>query len=443
MMPSRKENITLIGAGLAGPLMATYLANRGYTVDIFERRPDMRKSDLSAGRSINLALSARGIHSLKEVGIFDQIKPTIIPMKGRMIHDLNGDTHLQPYGQKKDEMIYSVSRAQLNMDLMTRAEETGRVEIHFNHKLKNADLTNKILDFGGKQVSFNQVIGCDGSASPLRKAIIEKSQADYVKKPLGHGYKELVIPPSEDDEFLLDPNALHIWPRGEFMLIALPNLDRTFTCTLFFPMTGPTSFETVKNENDITGLFKIYFLDALELMPTLVKDFQNNPTGNLATVYCDPWHITDKAILLGDAAHAVVPFFGQGMNASFQDCTVLNNLIGENEGDWGKIFEKYSLSHVPNGHAIADMAIENYIEMRDSVNNPNFKKRRQLELELEQKFPDKFIPRYSMVSFHQIPYADVYRRGAIQFDLMNKFMAGEISVTELHTTILGQLQPIK
>ena len=438
----KKEKITLIGAGLAGPLMATHLAKRGYSVDIYERRPDMRKATQSAGRSINLALSVRGIHALKEVGIFDQIKPAIIPMKGRMIHDLNGETHLQPYGQKKDEMIYSVSRAQLNMDLLTLAEETGRVKIHFDHKLESADLDKNELTFGEKIIQFNIVIGCDGSASPLRKAIIEKSKADYVNKPLGHGYKELVIPPSKSGEFLLEPNALHIWPRGEFMLIALPNFDRTFTCTLFFPMAGPSSFETVKNENDIKDLFQNYFPDAFELMPTLVNDYQNNPTGNLATVYCDPWHGQDKAVLLGDAAHAIVPFFGQGMNASFQDCTILSSLIEKNKGNWGKIFEEYSFSHVANGHAIADMAIENYIEMRDAVNDPNYQKRRRLELELERKFPERFIPRYSMVSFHQIPYSDVYNRGEIQLKIMNQFLLNEINESELNTIIKDQLQPI-
>ena len=226
------------------------------------------------------------------------------------------------------------------------------------------------------------------------------------------------------------------------MLIALPNFDRTFTCTLFFPMTGPSSFETVKNENDIKDLFQNYFPDAFELMPTLVKDFQNNPTGKLATVYCDPWHGQDKAVLLGDAAHAVVPFFGQGMNASFQDCTILNSLIEKNEGNWGKIFKEYSFSHVANGHAIADMAIENYIEMRDAVNDLNYQKRRRLELELERKFPERFIPRYSMVSFHQIPYSDVYNRGEIQLKIMNQFLSNEINESELNTIIKNRLQPI-
>ena len=437
-----KEKITLIGAGLAGPLMATYLANRGYSVDIFERRSDMRKSELSAGRSINLALSARGIHALKDVGIYDKIELITIPMKGRMIHDLDGATQLHPYGQGENEVIYSVSRAQLNMDLMTMAENTGLVDIHFEHKLDFADLDNNELTFGDKRVFFDKVLGCDGSSSALRKAIHKNSNAEYVKKPLGHGYKELTIPPSDSGDFRIEKFALHIWPRGEFMLIALPNMDGSFTCTIFFPMTGPISFETVKNENEIMSLFQNHFPDAFELMPTLCEDFQNNPTGTLATVYCNPWHYKDKAVLLGDAAHAVVPFFGQGMNASFQDCSVLNNFIGKYSGDWDKIFENFSTFHVKNGHAIAEMAIENYIEMRDSVNDPNYKKRRQLEFDLEQKFPDRFIPRYSMVSFHQIPYSEVYNRGEIQFELMQKFMADEISENELHTSIINQLQPI-
>jgi len=438
-----KEKITLIGAGLSGPLMATYLAKKGYSVDVFERRSDMRKVTQSAGRSINLALSVRGINALKEVGLYDRIEPITIPMKGRMIHDLDGSIHLQPYGQHEHEVIHSVSRAQLNMDLMTLAEESGDVEIHFNKQLLGVDLDNDHLVFDSENIPFNTVIGCDGSASALRSAIIEKTSASFQKKPLGHGYKELVIPPSASNEFLIEPNALHIWPRGEFMLIALPNMDKTFTCTLFFPMEGPKSFETLTHSSHIIQLFETYFPDALDLMPTLVQDFQQNPTGNLASIYCDPWHFQDKACLVGDAAHAVVPFFGQGMNASFQDCSVLNGLIDKYAGDWQTIFDTFSQIHVPNGQAIANMAIENYIEMRDSVNDDSFKKRRQLEFELEQQFSDKFIPRYSMVSFHQIPYSDVYARGEIQFSLIEKFMKNEMSENDLHKQIQSQLDPIK
>jgi len=442
-----KEKFTLIGAGLTGPLLATYLAQQGYSVEIFERRPDMRKESISAGRSINLALSARGNHALKEIGLYDKIKPNTIPMKGRMIHDLNGNTHLQPYGQKENEVIFSVSRAQLNMELMTLAEETGKVTIRFNHQLLSADLEqNKLLfqlsdSLEEIELPFKRVIGCDGSASIIRKSIVEKADIQYVKKPLGHGYKELTIPPLESGKFRIEPNALHIWPRGNHMLIALPNNDCSFTCTLFFPMTGATSFETVKTEKDILDLFQSQFHDAIKLMPNLVEDFQKNPTGDLASVYCKPWHLGDKALLIGDAAHAVVPFFGQGMNASFQDCSTLAKLMGQNENDWKTIFNTFSSVQVENGHAIADMAIENYLEMRDHVNDTEYKKRRNVELKLERMFPGQFIPRYSMVSFHQIPYAEVYQRGEKQFKIIGDILKADPSGQSIDKVMVEKMLP--
>jgi len=437
----------LIGAGLAGPLLATYLAKRGYSVEIFERRPDMRKESISAGRSINLALSIRGNHALKEVGLYDKIKSNTIPMKGRMIHDLNSGIHLQPYGQKENEVIFSVSRAHLNMELMTLAEETGNVTIRFNHQLLSADLEqNKLLfqlsdSLEKIEWSFNRVIGCDGSASILRKSIVEKADIQYVKKPLGHGYKELTIPPMKSGKFQIEPNALHIWPRGNHMLIALPNNDCSFTCTLFFPMRGVTSFETVKTEKDILDLFQSQFSDAIKLMPNLVEEFQKNPIGDLASVYCKPWHWRDKALLIGDAAHAVVPFFGQGMNASFQDCSTLAKLMGQNENDWKTIFNAFSSTQVENGHAIADMALENYLEMRDHVNDPEYKKRRNMELKLERMFPDQFIPRYSMVSFHQIPYAEVYQRGGKQSKIIRDVLKADPSGQSIDKDMVEKMMP--
>ena len=442
-----KANFTLIGAGLTGPLLATYLAQRGHSVEIYERRPDMRKESISAGRSINLALSARGNHALKEVGLYDKIKPNTIPMKGRMIHDLDGITHLQPYGQKDNEVIFSVSRAQLNMELMTWAEETGNVTIRFNHQLISADLEQNKLMFQLSdsleelELSFNRVIGCDGSASILRKSIVEKADVQYVKKPLGHGYKELTIPPLESGEFQIEPNALHIWPRGNYMLIALPNNDNSFTCTLFFPMAGATSFKTVKTEKDILDLFQSQFPDAIKLMSTLVEDFQSNPTGDLASVYCKPWHFGDKALLIGDAAHAVVPFFGQGMNASFQDCSALAQLMDQIEDDWPAIFNAFSSTQVKNGHAIADMAIENYLEMRDHVNDTEYKKKRNVELKLERMFPGRFIPRYSMVSFHQIPYSEVYQRGGEQFKIIDDVLKADPSGQFIDKAMVEKMLP--
>jgi len=442
-----KANFTLIGAGLTGPLLATYLAQRGHSVEIYECRPDMRKESISAGRSINLALSARGNHALKEVGLYDKIKLNTIPMKGRMIHDLDGSTHLQPYGQKENEVIFSVSRAQLNMELMTWAEETGNVTIRFNHHLISADLEQNKLMFQLSdsleeiELSFTRVIGCDGSASILRKSIVEKADIQYVKKPLGHGYKELTIPPLESGEFQIEPNALHIWPRGNYMLIALPNNDYSFTCTLFFPMAGATSFKTVKTEKDILDLFQSQFPDAIKLMPTLVEDFQSNPTGDLASVYCKPWHFVDKALLIGDAAHAVVPFFGQGMNASFQDCSALAQLMDQIEDDWPAIFNAFSSTQVKNGHAIADMAIENYLEMRDHVNDTEYKKKRNVELKLERMFPGRFIPRYSMVSFHQIPYSEVYQRGGEQFKIIDDVLKADPSGQSIDKAMVEKILP--
>mgnify|MGYP000191523665 FL=1 len=442
-----KANFTLIGAGLTGPLLATYLAQRGHSVEIYECRPDMRKESISAGRSINLALSARGNHALKEVGLYDKIKLNTIPMKGRMIHDLDGSTHLQPYGQKENEVIFSVSRAQLNMELMTWAEETGNVTIRFNHQLISADLEQNKLMFQLSdsleeiELSFTRVIGCDGSASILRKSIVEKADIQYVKKPLGHGYKELTIPPLESGEFQIEPNALHIWPRGNYMLIALPNNDYSFTCTLFFPMAGATSFKTVKTEKDILDLFQSQFPDAIKLMPTLVEDFQSNPTGDLASVYCKPWHFVDKALLIGDAAHAVVPFFGQGMNASFQDCSALAILMDQIEDEWTAIFNAFSSTQVENGHAIADMAIENYLEMRDHVNDTEYKKRRNVELKLERMFPGRFIPRYSMVSFHQIPYSEVYQRGRKQFKIIDDVLKADPSGQSIDKAMVEKMLP--
>ena len=442
-----KANFTLIGAGLTGPLLATYLAQRGHSVEIYECRPDMRKESISAGRSINLALSARGNHALKEVGLYDKIKLNTIPMKGRMIHDLDGSTHLQPYGQKENEVIFSVSRAQLNMELMTWAEETGNVTIRFNHQLISADLEQNKLMFQLSdsleeiELSFTRVIGCDGSASILRKSIVEKADIQYVKKPLGHGYKELTIPPLESGEFQIEPNALHIWPRGNYMLIALPNNDYSFTCTLFFPMASATSFKTVKTEKDILDLFQSQFPDAIKLMSTLVEDFQSNPTGDLASVYCKPWHFVDKALLIGDAAHAVVPFFGQGMNASFQDCSALAILMDQIEDEWTAIFNAFSSTQVENGHAIADMAIENYLEMRDHVNDTEYKKRRNVELKLERMFPGRFIPRYSMVSFHQIPYSEVYQRGRKQFKIIDDVLKADPSGQSIDKAMVEKMLP--
>ena len=437
------DHIKMIGAGLAGPLMASYLSGHGHSVEIHEKREDIRTVEQSAGRSINLALSKRGIDALKDVGVFDVISPMMLPMVGRMIHDIDGSVHLQKYGQKASEVIYSISRAFLNKTLMDHAENTGNVNIIFDHSLLGVDLDSSELVFNDKRESFDRLFGSDGSASVVRDAMDKLSSINFRRKPLGHGYKELTIPPDAKGDHRMDPKALHIWPRGDFMLIALPNMDHSFTCTLFFPLDGEVSFSTMGSREKISELFNSYFPDTIELIPDLINEFQSNPIGKLATVYCDKWHYKDKTMIFGDAAHAVVPFFGQGMNASFQDCSVINELIIRYNGEWSEVHSEFSNQQVPNGHAIADMALENYIEMRDSVNEPLYQRRRELEFELEEKFNDRFIPRYSMVSFHNMPYSKVYERGAVQSNLINGYLSGELSKEKLHESVLNGLSPIR
>ena len=437
------QNITIIGAGLSGPVMASYLSNLGFEIDLFESRQDMRVIPQSAGRSINLALSARGINALKDIGVFEKIKPSLLPMEGRMIHDKEGNKSLQMYGQAKHEVIYSVSRSKLNMILMDHSENTGNVNIHFNHAVQGLDLEQRNISFKEKTFSFGRLLGADGASSMVRKAINRKDPINFIKKKLDHGYKELTIPASSNEEFMMEQKALHIWPRGQFMLIALPNIDKSFTCTLFLPMVGDLSFGSIKTKNQVLEFFEEYFPDTIDLIPFLCEEYANNPTGELATVYCDRWHYSDIASIFGDAAHAIVPFFGQGMNASFQDCTFMNSLLERYKDNWGKVFSEYSRLQAPNGHAIANMALENYIEMRDSVNDPKYRKRRELELNLEHKFWDRFVPRYSMVSFHQLPYSEVYRRGKIQLDLMDSFIKGNMTKNQLHNEIKQKLTPIR
>ena len=431
------EKIVLIGAGLTGPLLATYLAKHGFDVEIFERRPDMRKTPINAGRSINLAVSLRGIHALKEVGLFNNIKNILIPMKGRIIHDLNGSTRLFPYGQDDKEVINSVSRSELNMRLINFAEKTNKVTIHFKQRCLGMDFNKKIISFINETskekiyLESDCVIGTDGSASVLRDSMgnIEGHTAEYL--PLGHGYKELSIPADDNGNYKMEPHALHIWPRGNYMLIALPNKDCSFTCTLFFPMKGDVSFDSLKTISHIATFFEEQFPDVVDLMPNVVHQYISYPTSTLGTVRSEPWNVDDLALIIGDAAHAIVPFFGQGMNAAFEDCTIFNAMMDDYSGEWKKMFSDFSEKRKKDTDAIADMAIENYIEMRDLVNDPDFLLAKEIERKLEEKFPEKFIPRYSMVSFHRIPYAEVYARGQKQTAIVNELMKNLNQVKDL------------
>ncbi len=431
-----QNKLTLIGAGLAGSLLSIYVARRGFKVEIFERRPDMRATEIGAGRSINLALSARGLHALEKVGLKNRIMQISIPMKGRMLHSLTGKLNLVPYGRKESEVINSVSRAELNMQLMSAAEQQG-VEIHFNQKCTGIDFESrelKLRDEATNQDSIKQteiVIGTDGSASAIRTEMAKTLDGNFTKDDLEHGYKELTIPAAPGGRFLLEKNALHIWPRQSYMLIALPNLDGSFTCTLFFPMKGDPSFESLKKEEAVLVFFKKQFPDVVELMPTLVEDFFTNPTGALATIRCQPWHVKDKACLLGDAAHAIVPFFGQGINCGFEDCTVLDACIEKQSGDWQRIFKEFEKLRKVNTDAISELSLTNYFEMRDHVADPKFLLKKQLEFALEEKYPEKFIPKYSMVSFHRILYSVALEKGKVQEKILTELCSSITTIEEL------------
>ena len=418
-------SITLVGAGPVGSLMSIFLARRGYSVTIYERRPDPRVHGISAGRSINLALANRGIDALEKAGLMAEVEKLLIPMRGRMIHDGMGDTQLQPYGNKPHEVIWSASRGALNGLLMTAAERAG-VTIRFDRRCDRVDLAARRLtlidDATGTALEkpFEVLIGADGSGSAVRAAIARATGGMVSEDRLGHGYKELTIAPGADGSFRMEPNALHIWPRGGFMLIALPNLDGSFTATLFLPNEGGVSFAALKEPADVEAFFARSFADAVPLIDDLTGTFFANPTGALATIRCLPWRDAGRALVMGDAAHAIVPFHGQGMNAGFEDCVALDGRIEAVGGDWAAVFTAFETARKENAEAIADMALENYVEMRDSVRDPGFVLRRTLAWKLEEQYPDRFIPRYSMVMFHRLPYAEAYRRGRIQADILKE-----------------------
>jgi len=435
--PRSTTEITLVGAGLAGSLLAIFLARRGRRVTILERRPDPREAGATGGRSINLALANRGIAALEEVGAMDRVRPALIPMAGRMLHDEEGRLKLIPYGNKPHEVIYSVSRAGLNTLLVDAAEATGRVSIRFGEAVRG-------VDFAGRRVlpqttPYEVLIGTDGSASAIRASILERTGGRLDEEPLGHGYKELTIPSAPGGGFRMEKNALHIWPRGEYMLIALPNADGSFTATLFLPQTGAESFEALTTPDAVRALFERRFADAIPLMPQLVNDFFENPTGHLETIRCAPWSFEDQALVLGDAAHAIVPFHGQGMNAAFEDCSALDRCLDGPDRTWSDVFAEFERRRRPDTDAIADMALENYVEMRSTVREPKFQLKKDLAFRLEERHPRVFIPRYSMVMFHTLPYAEAQRRGAIQEEILDELTRNAATVVDVDLTRADRL----
>lgn len=429
------SRIAIIGGGPAGSLLAILLARRGLAPAVFERSARFTGA-AGAGRSINLALSARGLHALGVAGIEPDVAPLLISMRGRMVHDVDGRQRFLRYGQRPGEEIHSIGRAALNALLYRLAAERYGVDYRFEHRCVGVELATgrPIIEAAGQRAALDAdiVFAADGAGSDVRRALAEGGAIRATEELLDHGYKELTIPPRAG-AFALEPHALHIWPRGGFMLIALPNPGGSFTATLFLPQRGDPSFATVRPDT-VGAVFSREFPDAVALMPDLERDYRDHPTGILGTVHCSPWSYKDRVLLVGDAAHAIVPFHGQGMNAAFEDCVALDRLVGMAGAniDWAHVFAEFERERAPNARAIAEMAIENYREMRDDVRDSQFELRAALSFELERRFPGRFIPRYSMVMFHpEIPYAEAQRRGALQRSILDDLLRPAASLAEV------------
>jgi kynurenine 3-monooxygenase len=426
------RHFTIIGAGLAGALLATLLARRGWQVDVYERRGDPRVQGYAGGRSINLALAERGLHALRSADAADAVLGKAVMMRGRMVHFLDGSQQLQRYGRDDSEVIWSVSRGELNIVLIDAAAAAG-ARLHFDRRLDDVDFGTRNARFvddrdGSTHAhAFATLLGADGAGSALRQQMSRHVDLGQRLESLGHSYKELEIPPAADGGFSIEPNALHIWPRGSYMCIALPNDERTFTVTLFLPNDGDPSFATIRSGADARALFERDFADALPLIPRLEHDFEHNPAGTLATLYLERWHLDGRAVLLGDAAHAMVPFHGQGMNCAFEDCVALAAHLDAHAGA-EDAFAAFQAERRPNAQAIQAMALENYLEMRARVDDADFLLQRALERQLAERHPQRFVPRYAMVTFRRLPYATALERGRIQRELLVEATRGRDSL---------------
>jgi kynurenine 3-monooxygenase len=431
---------TLIGSGLAGGLLAAYLGKRGYEIDLYERRADPRAGNFVGGRSINLALSTRGIHALQQLGIADEVLQRAIPMRGRMIHDKSGNLHFAPYDRDPNKYINSIGRAALNTSVIEAAQRYPNVRVHFNHRCTDVDLdsaTARVIDSSVEaavsaanpkviEARADAVIGVDGAFSAVRQSMQKKLEKfEYDESYLPHGYKELTIPPAVDGRWQMEKEALHIWPRKS-----------SFTCTLFWEFKGPRSFESTKTDDDVRRFFEEEFPDAVPLMPTLVEDFKENPTGSLVTVRCAPWYYKDKVALVGDAAHAVVPFYGQGMNAAFEDCVVLDECLAEFPSSRERAFAEYFERRKENADALAKLAVENFIEMRDKTASRVFRAKKKLDHLLEGLLPGIYLPLYTMVTFTRISYAAAARRARLQDRLVYASLAVIVLIATLGACLL-------
>ncbi|GAB3239484.1 NAD(P)/FAD-dependent oxidoreductase [Hymenobacter seoulensis] len=421
------ETLTVMGGGLVGSLLALYLAQHGHKVEVFERRPDIRLAGNVEGRSINLALSDRGWRALQGVGIADSVREVSIPMHGRVMHDIKGQLTFQPYGQQ-GQSIFSVSRAGLNRRMLDLVEQEPRIQVLFNQQCRRVDLPQQTVEMldtesgESRTVPFRRLFGVDGAYSAVRGALQRTERFNYSQHYLDYGYKELTIEAKPNGEWAIDQHALHIWPRGQYMMIALPNLDGSFNCTLFFPFEGPVSFAALQTPAQVRTFFEEVFPDAVPLMPNLETEFFENPTSSLVTVRCYPWTHEDDVLLLGDAAHAIVPFYGQGMNAGFEDCTVLNELLGTHGSDWTTIFREFQVMRKPDTDAMADLAVYNFEEMRDRVADPRFLLQKKIEGLISAQYPGKWLPLYSQVTFSHLPYAEALANGQEQERIMQRIM---------------------
>ena len=436
-MTGEGHGMAVVGAGLVGSLTALLLANRGHHVDVYERRKDPRKVGDAAGRSINLALSERGWRALEKAGALEAVREIAMPVKARCMHGLDSGLTYQPYGLPgkgrfgHDECIYSVARGPLNRILLEAAEATGQVDVHFEHRLEDFSVSQDAVSLafeGRSPLRHDRLFGTDGAFSAVRQRMMKGDRFDFSQSYLAHGYKEIAMPPGEDGGFAIDPEALHIWPRGHFMLMALPNPDRTFTCTLFAPFEGPEGFSGIPDVASARAYFEAHFPDVLDLVPDFDRDWKSNPTSSLITTRCNPWHSGDRVLLMGDAAHAIVPFYGQGMNSGFEDARVLADLFDDQAGQpsdeaWTRLMSDFTRLRKANGDAIGDLALRNFIEMRDRTGDPRFLLRKRIERRLTDRHPDRWVPLYSMVTFTHLPYAEALELGRIQDGIMDEVMA--------------------
>ena len=432
-----KEHHAVVGAGLIGGLWALLLAQRGFKVTLYDRRPDPRKAGVDIGRSINLALSHRGWRAMEKAGVENEVQKIALPVKGRIMHDYSGNQFFQQYGND-DQFIYSVSRGGLNMLLVEEAEKHPLIEVKFNHPCSGYSLEDdkvNIVFKDGSTISHDRLFGTDGVYSAVRSTMARNDRFNYTQQYIPHGYKEILMHPNEDGDYRIAENGLHIWPRGQFMFMALPNPGGSFTCTLFAPFEGEESFENIQSDEDVLAFYQKHFPDTINMLPNLVVDWNANPVSSMCTVSCFPWNDGGRVALLGDSAHAIVPFYGQGMNSGFEDCSILAELIDSlpedaSNGDWVDMLDEYSRVRKPAADAILDLALHNYIVMRDKTGDPRFQLQKKIEARISAAYPDKWKPLYSLVTFSHTPYNEAWDRGELQQAVMNVVM----SQSDIHTS---------